>query len=832
MKKYLFSLLLLINCTYLFAQLPLGSAAPDFTVTDFDGNTWHLQELLDSGQAVSLIFGLAEDAAQVNSGLINITNNQYAINGPNGSNEVIYFFVESNINNTADAITGIAPGYTIDYSTELDCPIIDADQSFLNLYSISDSSFFIYGGYVNTVICTLGLVANYDATNVGDGVYSNLFCDALTPGTDVIATINGIYSNCGNMSFVSFSNHGTEPIYYFGYTVSVDGVISDYTWSGELLPLSTTAPEDFIVDGSSPHFVELTVNLADEVPGNNYSSMNTYEREDITNHLRFYITVIDEDHFSYFLAVENGSYNYSGDVFLPAGQESIIDIYFPTIGCTDFLGSLNLSSSNISSAVYLLADGTEIALSNSWLLNFESYNYLPLTVNEIVPITLSGFVFNDTNENATMDTFETGIGNIEVNMGSEITYTNDNGQFSFPNVNIEDNTEISIIYDNTLWPICTTGSSVPINGGLNGSFHIGLSSNEPTYSLSADVMDPWFICGQNGGLYLIIENQGNAWASGTLTATLEPTLTYTTVSPTPVSFVGNTVVWNVESIPAGAYAYFTIGVLSPSFEQLGQSLITNYNIVTFDDMGNDVSNISGSASGLVNCSFDPNDKTGFPSGVDDQHYIHNGTDLEYLVRFQNTGNYQAFNIRIDDQLDSDLDFSTFEFAGSSHSCIPIINTETGLMQFYFDDINLPDSTTNEAASHGWLRYRISPYDNLQEMTTIDNTAYIYFDMNPAVITNTYSYTVSDLFFGVNENESPVIKVYPNPAYDQLTISLKENSGQVYVQIFDLNGRVIRNFGKFNSRTFQLDLNDVASGLYVVQINGKASSTMSKISVMK
>ncbi|MBK9490010.1 MAG: hypothetical protein IPO07_15465 [Haliscomenobacter sp.] len=54
----------------------------------------------------------------------------------------------------------------------------------------------------------------------------------------------------------------------------------------------------------------------------------------------------------------------------------------------------------------------------------------------------------------------------------------------------------------------------------------------------------------------------------------------------------------------------------------------------------------------------------------------------------------------------------------------------------FKNINLPDSTNNEPESHGFVSFRIKDRSGLAEKTTIDNTAYIYFDQNPAIVTNT------------------------------------------------------------------------------------------------
>jgi hypothetical protein len=41
-------------------------------------------------------------------------------------------------------------------------------------------------------------------------------------------------------------------------------------------------------------------------------------------------------------------------------------------------------------------------------------------------------------------------------------------------------------------------------------------------------------------------------------------------------------------------------------------------------------------------AYDPNDKQGFPTGFGAKHYIRPGTELEYLIRFQNTGTDTAF----------------------------------------------------------------------------------------------------------------------------------------------------------------------------------------------
>ncbi|MCB0683880.1 MAG: hypothetical protein KDC32_23685, partial [Saprospiraceae bacterium] len=57
-------------------------------------------------------------------------------------------------------------------------------------------------------------------------------------------------------------------------------------------------------------------------------------------------------------------------------------------------------------------------------------------------------------------------------------------------------------------------------------------------------------------------------------------------------------------------------------------------------------------------AFDPNDKQAFPYGYDSAHYIEAETELEYRIRFQNTGTDTAFNVLILDTLSAQLDLSS------------------------------------------------------------------------------------------------------------------------------------------------------------------------------
>ena len=71
--------------------------------------------------------------------------------------------------------------------------------------------------------------------------------------------------------------------------------------------------------------------------------------------------------------------------------------------------------------------------------------------------------------------------------------------------------------------------------------------------------------------------------------------------------------------------------------------------------------------GILTGSYDPNDKTGFPKGQTENNYISANQQLQYLIRFQNTGTDTAFTVVIRDTLDVDFDIFSVVSGVSSHS---------------------------------------------------------------------------------------------------------------------------------------------------------------------
>ena len=219
-------------------------------------------------------------------------------------------------------------------------------------------------------------------------------------------------------------------------------------------------------------------------------------------------------------------------------------------------------------------------------------------------------------------------------------------------------------------------------------------------------------------------------------------------------------------------------------------------------------------------SYDPNDKQGFPRGVSAEHFIPQETEIEYLIRFQNTGTDTAFTVRILDTLSQWLDVATLRQGGSSHPCAFSV-VGPGVVQFLFANIMLPDSNANEAASHGYVQFAVKPRAGLPDMTTIENEAAIFFDFNDPVITNRTWHTVGEKYLGVSTvsfRPGVELEVYPNPAATAATVVIKSAlplNGDV--RLFDLQGRQVK-MQPFHSGIFDLDAGGLLPGVYLFRLD--------------
>jgi len=227
-------------------------------------------------------------------------------------------------------------------------------------------------------------------------------------------------------------------------------------------------------------------------------------------------------------------------------------------------------------------------------------------------------------------------------------------------------------------------------------------------------------------------------------------------------------------------------------------------------------------------SYDPNQKTVYPKGLIPNNMIEANVDLEYLLEFQNTGNDVAYVVRIIDTLPEYLNLESILPSVSSH---PYTFNFLGnnVVEFLFEGIHLPDSTTNEAESHGFVKFKIKQKVNNPIGTEINNSVGIYFDYNDPVITNIAQVVIGEL--KVTEIETNIkdqelanlnISCFPNPSVGDVTIKVEGYElNEMSLSIFDMQGKMVHQQITQESNSFKINKADFKSqGVYLFQIYSK------------
>jgi uncharacterized repeat protein (TIGR01451 family) len=224
--------------------------------------------------------------------------------------------------------------------------------------------------------------------------------------------------------------------------------------------------------------------------------------------------------------------------------------------------------------------------------------------------------------------------------------------------------------------------------------------------------------------------------------------------------------------------------------------------------------------GVVSASFDPNDKTGLPVGLGAQHEILPNQQLQYTIRFQNTGTDTAFNIVVRDTLDTDLNIFTVISGAASHA-YSFRMYGPRVLEWTFSNILLPDSTTNEPDSHGFFTYTVEQNPNLQNGSVITNHADIYFDFNAPVQTNQTVHVINDQLNNapvgmvqLAKEKKPAFSIYPNPAADLVTVLIGKGVPATEYRIVDQLGQVVMT-GLITGEKTVIDIGNLADGFYIL-----------------
>ncbi|HRI29230.1 MAG TPA: FG-GAP-like repeat-containing protein, partial [Chitinophagales bacterium] len=388
---------------------------------------------------------------------------------------------------------------------------------------------------------------------------------------------------------------------------------------------------------------------------------------------------------------------------------------------------------------------------------------------------ISGKVFYDANQNGILESTEFGIPfqNISVEPESLYTYANNNGFFTFYYQTAGTYTLNYTVPDNWSTTTPTSYTVTLAEGQVSLNHNFGIYPNTLVTSVKPYLTSGINRCNWQVPYHLSIVNEGTTIVPlSVICLQLDPQLSYINATPMPDSIgTQGWLYWHVSNFLPAQQTQITVLVQEPDFTAMGDTLFNNVIVESYDSNEQRTGLNSFSYTPLVTCSYDPNDKQVTPLGIKEQNYTLIGQELFYTIRFQNTGNDTAFNVIIADTLSAWVNHHTFRIINSSHP-MQTKRHSNGLVEFYFKNIMLPNSTVNEPGSHGYILYAVQLVANLPDNTPITNTAYIYFDQNPAIVTNTVKNTmVYELPIDKNSANTTgisLVALTPNPTQNTAT----------------------------------------------------------------
>lgn len=310
-------------------------------------------------------------------------------------------------------------------------------------------------------------------------------------------------------------------------------------------------------------------------------------------------------------------------------------------------------------------------------------------------------------------------------------------------------------------------------------------------------------------------NNGIAPASGTLSFEKDPALTITNISVGGTTNLPTGFTFDYVDLMPSETRSITVTMSVPPIPTvaIGDLVTNSVSISSLTTDANPDNNTASQTKPIV-ASYDPNDKN---ESHGDKIALADFTEDDYLyytIRFQNTGTTNATFVRVEDVLDAQLNPQSLRMIAASHPYVlERINNE---LVWKFDNIQLVPQIVNENASIGFVHFKVKPNQGIAVGDIIPNTADIYFDFNPVIVTNTFETEfVENLSTPDFTNSTAVLS--PNPTKDKLQIQLNGSDAIQQISIYDVVGKRIYFKDKLEINTTSVDFSSFNQGVYLVEL---------------
>ncbi|MBK8227529.1 MAG: T9SS type A sorting domain-containing protein [Flavobacteriales bacterium] len=359
--------------------------------------------------------------------------------------------------------------------------------------------------------------------------------------------------------------------------------------------------------------------------------------------------------------------------------------------------------------------------------------------------------------------------------------------------------------------------SVPVQGTQVIGMDFGFVPTPGIYDGGVSLWGQNAWIGNNTQLNIGYQNLGGETITPTITLTLDPLLTFVSASVAPTNVSGPTVTWALPALAGFAQGVINVTVNTSTSAAPGAPVLS-YVVLSITETDINPTNNTADKHATAVTAIDPNDKHVSMVSITPDEVLAQ-EKLAYTINFQNTGTAPAVNIVIKDSLDADWDLSTFEMIGATHPYTLTMNEEVAI--WTFAEIMLPDSSTNEPASHGSIHYRMAPKNSLVLGDQLSNRADIYFDYNAPVLTNTTVTTVELSTGMADSGMGNGLLIAPSPSTGMVNMHWSDvHAGNAQLNVHDALGRVVFSMSiASGSNSRSVDLSFLPAGSYVAQLSG-------------
>lgn len=833
--KAILSILTLV-LAFSFTKAQAQSSIPEeyyFDYTDTDGNNHNLQDYFDQGKSVFIFnFDNSYYTYQVfeNLNLIDFYNTY----GQGGNNDVVvlcaavYGFDTYESLSNLDFSSQLGVGYeNVSYTENNPIPMIinpmpgDSIEYLgygsLNMLCYDDHYTYFHNGNSELYMNTL-----YD-----------ICCTSLETYDPGIESVFSYTPNCNTLSVNYRLTNGTPtPFNSTDIGVWINGEFDSQFTSSQMVEGCNSVPLEY----TNPNFTvgdEITFAIANPNTNTSNDTMHTFLQivDTVSGRIRLEIdNLSDTDPYAYLDSYSDGytstfassANNYMGELYL-------------TEGCYKLSGGVEYYDSEFSSTVHITSidsngstEDTLYTVTGSIGMNDSlQFSNLLIYVNEPAAPLISGYIYEDVDINQQFHPTLPRISGVEITHGQYSSFSNTNGYYELPMGDVTD--PISITYNEAVWPNITTPNPL-FYQQYNSTYNFGLNQDDPVYGLHL-AFNPNLpvICGYDLYQYLSIQNTGNQTTGGEVDLTYDPLLTPISFSPQPTNILDNVLTYQVPDISINGTFGIQITYAEQPVELMGETVETQIELWYEDENNNLVFAESHTSADSVYCSYDPNDIYGFPLGSGGEGLIPANTDLDYRIRFQNTGNYPATTVVLVNTLPQELNWDSFIPKSSSHDYLIQRDEATREIRWTFNNINLPDSSSDPLGSIGNVWYSVDMND-LDQGDQILNQAEIYFDFNLPIYTNTSVHTIEGVTSVAKRQNALPFTISPNPAQETITIKFTKLSNSL-VEIYDLQGRKCLET-RADAEQVNIPIHHLENGMYLIAITKGSEQTQTTARFVK